>query len=264
MSKDDKTEALRLISKGRKKMDAESEMRKIAKLCEKGESGSFKPKDSIHFWAVSRENQFPFPPVSPMELANLAASLLARCGSIESACETAASLVRTSVLQIEKEKDRDERSLGCMADNDNNRRMWENIGKRIEGFYESGELTGKKKQKGRPFRDGNTHGHEIFYPFPISMTELIALAGLSADTGRKRIDESVADYIREGHRKNCEFAERKGEEGPGPLSDGEFKGQRDAWKASFRDRGIFQPIFLSFAERWPELRRVMIECRKEK
>jgi hypothetical protein len=215
----------------------------------------FDPKSAIHYWAVPRENRHPFPSLSSCELASLAATLLPQCrDNARAACELAAKLIRAATIQIEIEKEADLRNDAMMGDNETNRRMWRNFGIRVEGLYSGGRL------KGRPFREGKP---QELYPFPISVTELSIVAGLKEDAGRKRINDYVKESIRNADQRARDLAKSKGEEPPPPLTETEETRRYKATKASMKKNGICNWDLVNVAEQWPELKRILMECREE-
>lgn len=238
-----------------------AETRRIKKLCglPEVEPKPFNLSDTYRYWAVEGFRPFiPLPPVSPSEVASIAANLLPRQKDERAACETALRLIRESAALIEAEKEKDRQTQGHLEDNEANRRMWRNLGKRIERI--------KKGRK--PFRSSRKNNsddpHDSLYPFPISLAELVALAGLEERTGRKRIDKALIDWSREGHEWSCKFAKQEGNAVPGDLTEAGLAAYVKSFKDHFQSNGIFQPWFLRFAEIWPELSSVMAECRKEK
>lgn len=253
MSEGQHDKAAKLIRRGLQ----EAENRRIAELAGEEAWKDFAVDSAIRYWAVSKEDGLPFPAVSPLDLAALAAPLLASSGLDETkACERAAKLIRAAALQIAREKADDERNQGFLADNRKNRRRWKNLGRRIEDLYAG--------TKNKPFRCSSRHSEsEAPYPFPISMKELSTLAGLKEDAGRKRINQHLKDAIRAAHQSDCELAEMKGDPQPEPLSDAEAKARFAAWKKSLKEWGIYQPALLSIAREWPELQEVLRECGEE-
>jgi hypothetical protein len=253
----EKIKGAKLIARARQ----EAENRRIRDLSGAAEVKDFDPASFIRTWGVSEEDRHSFPPISPLDLAGVAGPLLPIFGgSAAKACAGAAELIRAAAVQIERERSKDERNLGFLADNEANRRMWRNLGKRIEDLYSSGML------RGEPFRNSlpNPFGGVMSLdPFPISMKEISTVAGLEESTGLKRINAYVRKAVREGHESQCEHAKLKGEAMPEPLTAEVEKIQFNAWKDSFKVRGIYQPVFLDIAKTWPELQRVLSEFRKE-
>jgi len=224
--------AAKLISQGRKQIESD----RIKKL---RNEDSFNLENVNRYWSVSGNKRPLLPSVSPVEVASIAATLLSTERNAKAACQTALMLIRESAALIEEERMNDERTQGYLDDNEANRRMWQNIGGRIEKIYE-------ERGNGEPFRVGRRKG-DALYPFPISRVELYSLAGLKEDAGRKRLD----GYL----RKLCDSEDLT----PEQAAVG-FK----ARKKFHEEKGIYEFEFLQIAKAWPELRKVMKECAEKK
>jgi len=241
----DKEKSLRMISRGRKRIESDQ----IKKL---REEESFNPENSNRYRGVSQTKSLPLPNVSPVEVASIAATLLATERDAKEACRTALILIRESSALIEQERINDAQTQRYLEDNEANRRMWRNIGLRIE-------TNPRGKKKGKTFRgvkgaeDSNYDPrnpdfiYSSLYPFPISRVELYALAGVESDAGRKRLDSYLKDLY-----ENEDITPEEG--------SAAYKAHKDSHKTN----GIDQIEFLQFAKTWPELREVMKECAKKK
>lgn len=256
MKENDKDDALRMIAEGRR----QAESRRIRNLCGELDEKPFEKNDLIRTWAIDPERQIPFPPVSAVEVASIAANLIPPQYSERAACEAVVRLIRESAVLIENEKERDRKTQGLLEDNESNGRMWRNLGDRIKeinpgpkSFWESS-----------PYAQ---HGRDSFsstFPFPISMAELFRLAGLNYDAGRKRIETTLKKWNQIAYEQNRNEAEQKGEPVPAAPSSNSHSEYVKAVKKDWKERGIFQPAFLSFAADWPELQRVLAECRRKR
>lgn len=226
-----KDEALKQIAKGRK----EAQIRSEAQLG--GAETGFDVDGSITYYAVGWEDRIPFPEVSPVQVASIAAMLMPPYDK-NSACKTAVELIRLAAFEIDNERNRDERNAGLLGHNEGNKRMWRNLGKRIEALNPEAGTIRKKLSPWEP---------DLNAPFPISQLQLIQLAGLEKNAGYRRIERTL--------RKWYEKSDQTPEEG--------IEKAVKAHKESLKKRGIYKPQFQQFARAWEELRQVLRECHEQ-